>query len=68
MSITQRLELQFWLVIIPLIRRSRLLRFVLARGYLLMRQRLIGGLLLPAVLTVLLGLFTGYTLGLIFPQ
>lgn len=68
MTIVQRLELQFWLVIIPLIRRSRLLRFIFARGYLLARQRFVSGLLIPATITILLGLATGYTLGQIIPQ
>jgi len=63
MSVIQRIELNFWHLVIPLIRESRVIRFLLRRLYGIFRIKFLGGFLLPAVLSAGLGLLCGYLSG-----
>ena len=65
MSVLERLELSFWHFVIPLIRESGFVRFLLRRFYTLFRQKWLSGFILPASLSAGLGLFIGYIGGLV---
>ncbi|RME05737.1 MAG: hypothetical protein D6803_08325 [Anaerolineae bacterium] len=67
MSFAQQLELQFWLFLIPLLRRYRWLRWLFARMYLLSHAEVLREWLMPAFGTALLGVLCGYLLGLFLP-
>ncbi len=60
MSILQRVELNFWQLMIPLIRESRVIRFFVQILYGLSRNKFWGGFVVPTTLSVALGLFIGY--------
>ena len=64
MSILQRIELNFWHIVIPLIRESSLARFLFAHVYQLGRKRFIAKFLLPASASAITGLMLGFILGL----
>lgn len=65
MSVLQRIELNFWHFVIPLIRESKILRFFLRRLYTLLRSKFLSGFVLPATLSAALGLLIGYLSGVI---
>lgn len=65
MSILQRVELNFWQLVIPLIRESRVIRFFLQKMYALFRNKFLGGFFLPAAVSAGLGLFFGYIGGVL---
>ena len=65
MSILQRIELSFWQIAIPLIRESKLLRFILTHFYGVSRKKIISSFIIPTALTAALGLTAGYIGGLL---
>ncbi|MBC8496017.1 MAG: hypothetical protein H8D37_00005 [Chloroflexi bacterium] len=65
MSVLQRIELNFWHLVIPLIRESALVRFTLQRLYSVFHSKLLVGFVLPATLSAALGLSLGYISGVI---
>jgi hypothetical protein len=60
-----RLELNFWHLVIPLIQRSPAVRFVLPHAYQLFTSEVIKGFILPACLYAAGGLLTGFIIGYI---
>jgi len=60
MSILQRVELNFWQIVIPLIRESRVIRFFVQILYLLLQVKLLRSFLIPAVISAALGIVLGY--------
>ncbi|MBL6965242.1 MAG: hypothetical protein ISR60_01695 [Anaerolineales bacterium] len=65
MSILQRMELSFWQIAIPLIRESKLLRFILTHFYGVSRKQIIISFIAPTALTAALGLAAGYIGGML---
>ncbi|MBM3146105.1 MAG: hypothetical protein FJ010_14265 [Chloroflexi bacterium] len=65
MSVLQRIELNFWHLVIPLTRESRLIRFLLQRLYAVISDTLLGSFVIPAMISALFGLFLGYIGGLV---
>ena len=60
MSILQRVELNFWQLVIPLIRESRVIRFFVQILYLLLQIKFLRSFILPVALSAALGIFFGY--------
>ncbi len=65
MSVLQRIELSFWHNVIPLIRRSKLIRISFQFLYIVFRKELLRSVVIPTALSAALGLMLGYLGGLI---
>lgn len=65
MSIFQRIELSFWQIAIPLIRESKLIRFILMHIYRIAQRKFLSGFIAPMALTAALGLAAGYIGGML---
>lgn len=67
MSIFEKLELNFWQIMIRLIQESKFVRYIFPRLYVLRANQLLVGFLLPATIIAIIGLSIGFFIGVYIP-
>jgi hypothetical protein len=62
-QIPQRIEIAFWIAIIPLMKESSLMGFLVREGYILLEKARTKSKLLRIIAWAMSGLFLGFLLG-----
>lgn len=61
--VLRRLELNFWHITIPILRKSGTIRYLVPRLYALVRSKFFNQMIVPTIISATLGLSLGFIIG-----